>query len=394
VQIRVSVWNKDTKWGDSIYLCSDFGQWQRNCELTTTPETFPWWCGVLTLQTDKVDKHTLEYKFLVWRDYSYPVWENFTGNRKQLMNVTDELILVNKFGEKSWLCPLCGTAVVDEKPVVCDKLQHAMHQECFELYIADELNKKNTDVKCMKCLDPLPANSWQPIVNQSICQRYKRVLAENRGATVIRCPMVDCNFEIIFNEDGGNSEVVPECAVCGKCDARWCISCDRKVEDDCKICLSGMKDIAQKIFDALEDAAGVKCPDCQQRGQKLPSECTHITCDCGTVFCYCCGLKGEEVDTSDPYASSSIDRLYGHNDEYQHDEKRCPMWLVNFGDLITDWPSEVEDAQKKFHKMKATKKLKQVREEIDEWEWEAFMQLDDNVKNLVEKYLNKTYPTC
>lgn len=41
------------------------------------------------------------------------------------------------------------------------------------------------------------------------------------------------------------------------------------------------------------------------------------------------------MDTSDEYAASVIDRLYGHNDDYTTNDQRCPMWLVNFGDLIS-----------------------------------------------------------
>jgi hypothetical protein len=360
--------------------------------LKTTQETFPWWSGDLVLSAPFDKNFELEYKFMLLRDHHVEMWEKFEGNRKRTIGTSEcSVAIYNKFGDKLWNCPICGTTVDDEKPVLCPKLQHPIHMECFSLYLGDLLEKKCVDVACMRCSAPIHDEAWQFGIAPSIAKRYNRVVAEIMGAKILRCPMGQCEFEVVYNQDGGNFDIIPETAVCGDCGANWCTTCDRLVEEYCKICANGLKEVADKIFEALEDAAGIKCPTCKQRGQKLPSECTHITCDCGTVYCYCCGLSGADVDTSDEYASTDIDRLYGHNDDYSTDEKRCPMWLINFGDKMSNWPSDVEKAQKKFHKMKACDRLKKAKDEISQWEWESFMDLDETVKTLVEKYVSKSF---
>jgi hypothetical protein len=55
------------------------------------------------------------------------------------------------------------------------------------------------------------------------------------------------------------------------------------------------------------------CPDCKYRGQKCFEECTHITCECGAQFCYCCGVGKDDVDTADP-TSSDINRYIKRNE--------------------------------------------------------------------------------
>lgn len=94
-------------------------------------------------------------------------------------------------------------------------------------------------------------------MNARIYKRFKRVIAENKGATILRCPNATCDFELLFNENGGTADVIPDAVNCEKCGTDWCTKCARQVSGECKVCTHGLKSIADQIFDALEEAAGM-----------------------------------------------------------------------------------------------------------------------------------------
>lgn len=62
--------------------------------------------------------------------------------------------------------------------------------------------------------------------------------------------------------------------------------------------------------------------------------------------------------------------------------------------MTKDWPDDQDEAQKKFHKMRASRKLTELKGKAKQCEWDSFLELDESVKSLVEKYLNKSYATA
>ena len=175
--------------------------------------------------------------------------------------------------------------------------------------------------------------------------------------------------------------------------------------------------------------AGTMCPECKNRGQKYLEECTHITCDCGAQFCYCCGGGRDEVDTADPYSSDInrylfeskekekgrkekkkkkreiikrkkreekiliiINRLYGHNEDWEtFTSTRCPMWLSDYCTVYCNWPDDAYKSQKKFHEIKAQKKLIEVKSKTPDTHWDRVMELDKGLGRQVDKFLKKTH---
>jgi hypothetical protein len=67
------------------------------------------------------------------------------------------------------------------------------------------------------------------------------------------------------------------------------------------------------------------------------------------------------------------------------------MWLSDFGQLYGDWPDDPYKSQKKFHEIKAQKKLMYVKSKTPDTHWNRVLQLDRGLNMQVEKFLRKTH---
>ena len=47
--------------------------------------------------------------------------------------------------------------------------------------------------------------------------------------------------------------------------------------------------------------------------------------NCGMSWCYCCGMSEADADKAPREGSASQEPLYGHNEDWQTNKKRCPM---------------------------------------------------------------------
>jgi hypothetical protein len=122
---------------------------------------------------------------------------------------------------------------------------------------------------------------------------------------------------------------------------------------------------------ALADGGGQTCPGCGVVGRK-DGMCTHMTCqECSTVWCYICGLSVDECDKAPRVGSASREPIYGHNEDWKTNPKRCPMYLSSISDIDEEWEFDDEDMDEdfdeedleelcldKFHKWRALQKLK------------------------------------
>ena len=113
------------------------------------------------------------------------------------------------------------------------------------------------------------------------------------------------------------------------------------------------KDIKNDWEEALAKGTKRSCPECGVGGVKDDS-CTHMTCDnCNTVWCYLCGKKESDLDKSD-----SNGTIYKHNDNWNTNSKRCPMYLTQIGQIDDRWSTASDlDAKNLFHKILTYKEI-------------------------------------
>jgi hypothetical protein len=85
-------------------------------------------------------------------------------------------------------------------------------------------------------------------------------------------------------------------------------------------------------------------------------------------------------------------RLYGHNEEWEsYKDTRCPMWLSDYGLVYNNWPDDPYKSQKKFHEIKAQKKLLEVKSKTPDMCWNRVLELDKGLNMQVAKFLQKTH---
>jgi len=95
-----------------------------------------------------------------------------------------------------------------------------------------------------------------------------------------------------------------------------------------------------KISQAIDDGAVMNCPTCDLGGRKDGS-CTHMSCvKCQMTWCYCCGLSVDECDKAERTGAAAAEPLYGHNQDWQTNPQRCPMYLTSIAEVDEDWPSQ------------------------------------------------------
>ncbi|CAF1145417.1 unnamed protein product [Adineta steineri] len=123
---------------------------------------------------------------------------------------------------------------------------------------------------------------------------------------------------------------------------------------------------AKKIVEmAIENGQKVPCPECGLAGMK-DDACTHMTCpECQTYWCYFCGLKEIDCDKSiSASTTESVIPIYRHNESWEINPKRCPMYLTAVCDIDDNWPSDENECLEYFHRIRSLKFLRRVYEQL------------------------------
>jgi hypothetical protein len=125
-------------------------------------------------------------------------------------------------------------------------------------------------------------------------------MAEKRAASqqkdTFPCPKANCTgFAVVENPDVK--------FYCLKCSTTKCVRCDVTPFHEGLTCDQFMEwkrdnDNGDNSFEEyVESEKHGKCPNCSLVVSKTEG-CNHITCFCGTHFCYLCN---EKLDPEDPY---------------------------------------------------------------------------------------------
>lgn len=113
------------------------------------------------------------------------------------------------------------------------------------------------------------------------------------------------------------------------------------------------KEMRAKFDKVLDTGSKMFCPGCGIGGRK-DDNCTHMLCDgCDLNWCYFCGQKEEVVDKA-----VNTKNIYGHNVNFEEDEKRCPMYFTNICDIDPRWPEDDSECLDLFHRKRTIKLLR------------------------------------
>jgi hypothetical protein len=107
------------------------------------------------------------------------------------------------------------------------------------------------------------------------------------------------------------------------------------------------KPLKEKWEKVIEEGSKRCCPCCGVGGVKNDA-CTHMTWgNCKAVWCYFWGISDKEVDKADPKKN-----IYSHNDAWQTNPKRCPMYLYQIYEVDNRYVKTSDQPNKEFfHKL-------------------------------------------
>jgi len=118
--------------------------------------------------------------------------------------------------------------------------------------------------------------------------------------------------------------------------------------DNCKI----YYEISNKLIKVVEQSTLGLCKKCNEISPAVPGAlkgdaCTHMTCrKCNLKICYICLKDENEID----YDKKQISKIFGHNNDWKQNNKRCPMYITQFNEIDNSWPtSDTECVGKLFN---------------------------------------------
>jgi len=286
----------------------------------------------------------------------------------------------------------------DHTGIICVG-DHHICPECSQNFVNTVFDEpaERIPLKCMLCRASVVVETFE---RQLTTQQVHRFLQYNmqfdsayldETEFVAACPF--CNYFEISTVDEGRLLFLCKNPECKK---PSCILCKKSIrnnggDDDEKYDLN-QHDVEshfecakwapfrKKWEQALSDGSTRKCPQCELRGMKN-NACSHMTCvGCKTVWCYVCGLKLEDLDKADSFGGvpMAADNIFGHNEEWETNPRRCPMWLNTVHEVDGRWPRDDGDESVYFmHRLLTMQMLKDV---IDEMGNDNFQALCDTFR--------------
>mmetsp|Transcript_94771 Transcript_94771/g.138384 ORF Transcript_94771/g.138384 Transcript_94771/m.138384 type:complete len:362 (+) Transcript_94771:173-1258(+) len=318
-------------------------------------------------------------------------------------------------------CEICFDEVEpdDVLSLACNS-NHLICGECSYNYANSVLQDASFPPKCSTCRAPMPLAAFERVLKPEQHATYLNIAAMHDlelGESVVNC--THCSyFEIRTDEPCLFYCQKPDCKVghCCTCKANLPLigedDDDDGFEEDSKQAehlrhlKCGALKVEKKLFEqALQKGSSMACPSCGVLGRK-DGMCTHMTCACGTTWCYVCELGEGECDKA-PRKDSMVMRtpmtseagMYAHNEDYEYNSKRCPMYLNLLQIVDEAWGNptgeddedDAEDGEdeevfeeycvSKLHHWRTLRLLKELKNKLGAPKWTELKDAFESVRN-------------
>jgi len=291
-----------------------------------------------------------------------------------------------KGAEKEETCCVCQcefTVRGDSGEGLCCPSSHHMCSECTGVYVKSILGDLEASYppKCPMCRGEMPTNHFESQLNTKQ-QTHVRAFAAQRALKpdqcLAKCPQCE-HFEV--------QRAPGDCLWwCGSCGEGTCFVCNASlpasiqkydIDHSPHALCKKLRFVKAKVDAAIEEGGRMECPSCGLAGRK-DDACTHMTCPrCTTTWCYICGLSVHECDKVAPRPGRPVDDIFLHNQDWEVNEKRCPMYMtqileVDLHWLGDDWENRASDEDFDdddkcldfFHRFKTIKALQAVCDDV------------------------------
>ncbi|KAF9081554.1 hypothetical protein BGX23_000743 [Mortierella sp. AD031] len=162
---------------------------------------------------------------------------------------------------------------------------HAYCLECLARYVDTQVKAQAWPITCPheSCREVVSSFAVETLLGSGAFQ-WHRLAVEHAIQKKIYCPYNACGRLIDGDRNDEQEAVDLPCPYCSKLFCAMChgeahkgINCEQRLD---------------KIFANLAtDSNWKSCPSCNHMIEK-ESGCNHMTCRCGTEFCYTCGSNG------------------------------------------------------------------------------------------------------
>ena len=221
---------------------------------------------------------------------------------------TNDSQLAKELQGETFFCSLCtidaddlmGVHLMDDKFIIseCD---HSACRACITRWANAQISEGRLPVTCYHqgCDKIISDMELSTILAPDAFALYERNLCKRAYTSGFwHCPQPDCPGVV----DIDDPERVRRRVVCPVCDVAACIPCAVAWHDHltCQQYQHWRKENAQgdSALQELAQREGWKdCPRCKLYIERSEG-CNHLTCTCGTHFCYLCGVV---LDSADPH---------------------------------------------------------------------------------------------
>ncbi|KAK0480573.1 hypothetical protein IW261DRAFT_1363865 [Armillaria novae-zelandiae] len=198
--------------------------------------------------------------------------------------------LGRNFGESiASICSVCLENI--EGHVIAAPCGHVYDASCMEALISAATQDESLfPPRC--CRDPIPIESVQSHIDATVLATFKEKSTEFSTPIRVYCSNPKCSRFLGPKNDGKSPSTPLTCS----CTTITCNSCRGNITHGDVFSHSCSSDTLEQEVRALADKKKwATCPGCSNLVE-LSSGCNHMTCRCGTQFCYHCNAKWGACD--------------------------------------------------------------------------------------------------
>jgi hypothetical protein len=243
---------------------------------------------------------------------------------------------------------------------------HCYCPDCLNNYIQTNLmDGKDIKSECLKCKAQLYEDKYERMLMEGTKTMLfkKNVLSYANiplNLFLLHCPTCTKDKEATILIDKNDHSQYYKCDICKKSS---CLYCRKEVHDkvfheSCSKFLNICKDLEKVI----EYTISHSCSKCKPRvisnyiNPNIKSGCSHIICPkCNMQSCYVCGGHFKDIDKG-----SKPNSIFGHHEDWKINPKRCPMYVKEFKELVSEFPADEIGATFFFSKFKIQAFVKKV----------------------------------
>lgn len=191
-------------------------------------------------------------------------------------------------------CEICAERKEKDQMFKIDSCIHIFCTDCISKHISIKIQEKIHVVTCpgVACRGILDFGARSSIIPKDVRNNWDELLCESiiLASQKFYCPYKDCSAMLVND----SNEIIreSECPVCrrlfcAQCYVPWHSGVECAEFQSLNVDERSREDLMMKELAKAEQWS--RCPDCRYFVEKTKG-CIHMTCRCGSQFCYICGI--------------------------------------------------------------------------------------------------------